>query len=79
MTAFEGSPAYTAEKEAVRQAVNAWIRSSKAFDAVVDFDAVTRDAASPTKLKATFDSGDHIHLNDAGYAAMAAAIPLSAL
>lgn len=79
MTAFAGSPAYTAEKEAVRQAVNHWIRTSKAFDAVVDFDALTRDAHTPEKLKPEFDGGDHIHLNDAGYAAMAAGIPLSAL
>lgn len=79
MTAFDGSPAFTAEKEAVRQAVNHWIRTSKAFDAVVDFDAVTRDAQSPARLKPEFDGGDHIHLNDAGYEAMAASIPLSTL
>lgn len=79
MTPFEGSPAFTADKEAVRSAVNAWIRSSGAFDAVVDFDAVTRDAKNPLKLKAEFDSGDHIHLNDAGYDAMASAIDLSHL
>lgn len=79
MTAFAGSPAFTPEKEAVRQAVNSWIRNSNAFDAVVDFDAVTRDPQKPDQLKPAFNGGDHIHLNDAGYDAMAAAIPLSKL
>ena len=60
--------------EAKRQAVNAWIRTSGAFDAVIDFDAVLRDPAEPRRLQARFDSGDHIHPNDAGFAAMAAAI-----
>jgi lysophospholipase L1-like esterase len=79
MTPFEGSPAFVKEKEAVRSAVNAWIRSSGAFDAVVDFDAATRDPQNPLKLKAGFNGGDWIHLNDAGYEAMAAAIDLSKL
>ncbi len=79
MTPFEGSPAYTKDKEAVRAAANAWIRTSGAFDAVVDFDAVTRDPQNPQKLKAAFNGGDYIHLNDAGYDAMASAIDLSQL
>jgi lysophospholipase L1-like esterase len=79
MTPFEGSSAYTKDKEAVRAAVNTWIRTSGAFDAVVDFDAATRDAQNPLKLKAEFNGGDHIHLNDAGYDAMASAIDLSQL
>jgi lysophospholipase L1-like esterase len=79
MTPFEGSPAFTKDKEAVRAAVNTWIRTGGAFDAVVDFDAATRDTKNPLKLKAEFDSGDHIHLNDAGYDAMASAIDLSHL
>ncbi len=79
MTPFEGSPAFTAEKEAVREAANSWIRSSGAFDAVVDFDAVARDPKDPKKLKPEFDGGDHVHLNDAGYSAMASAIDLSQL
>ncbi len=79
MTPFEGSPAYTKEKEAVRAAANAWIRSSGAFDAVVDFDATTRDPQNPLKLRPEFNGGDWIHLNDAGYEAMAAAIDLSKL
>lgn len=63
--------------EALRQAVNAWIRDSGTFDAVVDFDAVTRDPANPERLHPDYDSGDFIHPNDAGNAAMANAIDLS--
>ena len=62
--------------EAMRQEVNAWIRSSGKFDAVVDFDAVTRDPADPERLHPDFDAGDFIHPNDAGNAAMADAIDL---
>jgi lysophospholipase L1-like esterase len=65
------------ETEGLRQAVNRWIRTSGKFDAVVDFDAVTRDPADPARLRPDFDSGDHIHPNDAGNAAMAEAIDLS--
>jgi lysophospholipase L1-like esterase len=79
MTPFAGSPAFRPEKEAVRMAVNSWIRTSGAFDAVVDFDAVTRDPNKPDQLRSEFDGGDHIHLSDAGYEAMAAAINLSTL
>lgn len=74
MTPFYGAPYYTDVGEAKREAVNQWIRTSKAFDAVVDFDAATRDPNDPKKLQAAFDSCDHLHPNDAGYQAMAAAI-----
>jgi lysophospholipase L1-like esterase len=60
----------------MRQQVNQWIRGSREFDAVVDFDAATRDPGRPTRLRAEFDSGDHIHPNDAGNKAMADAIEL---
>lgn len=63
--------------EADRVAVNAWIRAH--FDAVIDFDAVTRDPARPDHLAPAFDSGDGLHLSPAGYRAMADAIPLSLL
>ena len=59
--------------EAKRQEVNAWIRGSVAFDAVVDFDKMLRDPEQPSKLSAAFDSGDHLHPNDRGYRAMAEA------
>jgi lysophospholipase L1-like esterase len=59
-----------------RQAINAWIRAPGNFDAVIDFDAATRDPAQPEKMLAAFDSGDHLHPSPAGYRAMADAIPL---
>jgi len=80
LTPFEGTtlPRYfTAGGEVKRQVVNAWIRTSKAYDAVIDFDRATRDPANPARLSAAFDSGDHLHPNDAGYKAMAEAIDLS--
>jgi lysophospholipase L1-like esterase len=64
------------EGEAKRQAVNAWIRTSGAFDAVIDFDATVRDPANPTKILPAYDVGDHLHPNDAGYRAMANAVDL---
>jgi lysophospholipase L1-like esterase len=73
-----GGAGYARENgEAIRDAVNQWIRSSGAFDAVVDFEAATRDASDPKRLQAAFDPGDHLHPNNAGYEAMANAIELS--
>ena len=76
---FEGTfaPYYTAEGEITRQAVNDWIRSSGTFDAVIDFDQVLGDPAHPTRMLPEYDSGDHLHPNDAGYQAMANAIDLA--
>jgi lysophospholipase L1-like esterase len=65
---------HNAETEAMRQAVNDWIRSSGKLDAVADFDAATRDPRAPERLRPELDSGDHIHPNDAGNAAMVEAI-----
>ena len=65
---------HNAETEAMRQAVNDWIRTSGKLDAVADFDAATRDPRAPERLRPEFDSGDHIHPNDAGNAAMVEAI-----
>ena len=62
--------------EAARQTVNDWIRTSGKFDAVIDFDAVVRDPAHMTNLQSAYDSGDHLHLNVAGYKKMAEAIDL---
>jgi lysophospholipase L1-like esterase len=75
ITAFEGSPDYTPQGEADRQAMNAFIRSG-AFDGVVDFDAVTRDPARPTHLLADVESSGHLHPSDAGYKVMGDAVPL---
>lgn len=80
--ALQGTPLeghFSPQKDEVRQAVNRWIRESGAFDAVVDFDALLRDPAHPSRLRAAMDSGDHLHPGDAGYKAMAAAIDLQAL
>ena len=77
LTPFEGAGYFYPGGEAVRQAVNQWIRSSGAFDGVIDFDAVIRDPATPSKMRAEFDSGDHLHPNDAGYKAMGQAVDLA--
>ena len=69
--------AFTAQGEAARQAINAWIRHGAPYDAIIDFDAALRDAAQPERMQARFDSGDHIHPNDAGYGEMAKTIPLA--
>jgi lysophospholipase L1-like esterase len=78
LTPFEGvnPPYFSPEGEIKREAVNQWIRSSGEFDAVIDFEAVVRDPTHPTRLAPKFDSGDHLHPNDAGYTAMANSIDL---
>jgi lysophospholipase L1-like esterase len=76
LTPFEGAAYWTAEGEAKRQALNHWIRTSRAYDAVVDFDAAVRDPDRPARVHARYDSGDHLHLNVRGYEALANAIDL---
>ncbi len=76
---FQGAGSYTAAGEATREAVNTWIRTSGAFDGVIDFDAVMRDPADPLRLNPAYDSGDHLHPDDTGYQAMADAISLQML
>ena len=76
---YHGAGYYSPAGEAIREAVNAWIRTSGAFDGVVDFDAAMRDPADPLRLNPAYDSGDHLHPNDAGYQAMADAISLDML
>ncbi|MGP4046100.1 SGNH/GDSL hydrolase family protein [Streptomyces sp. 2A115] len=66
----------TPENEAARQTFNHWLRTSGEYDGVVDFDAALRDPAEPDQLLAAYDSGDHLHPNDAGREAMARAVPL---
>jgi len=68
---------FSAEKEAQRKILNQWIRSSHAFDEVIDFEKVLLDPADPEIIRPAFDCGDHIHPNDAGYEAMANSIDLS--
>jgi lysophospholipase L1-like esterase len=76
---FEGTTIpdyYTPVGEQTRQAVNAWIRTSGEYDGVIDFEAAVKDPKQPSKILAEYDSGDHLHPGDAGYAAMAAAVDL---
>ncbi len=68
---------YTDGGEEQRQVVNQWIRTSNAYDAVIDFDKAIRDPNKPTRILPAYDSGDNLHPNDAGYKAMADAINLS--
>jgi lysophospholipase L1-like esterase len=83
LTPFEGAfvpgtpfPLYSPENELKRRKVNQWIRTSGAFDAVIDFDRVLRNPNAPTRLLSKYDSGDHVHPNDDGYQAMADAVDL---
>jgi len=79
ITPFEDSHYFVPQGELVRQSVNLWIRTSGAFDGVVDFDAALRDSAHPARIAPSLERGDHLHPNDEGYAAMAAAIDLTLL
>nr|WP_203694877.1 GDSL-type esterase/lipase family protein [Catellatospora coxensis] len=76
---FQGFTSWTPGKENTRLAVNAYLRDSDQFDDVIDVDAVLRDPDASGKLRAAFDSGDHIHPNDAGNEAIAKAVPLDLL
>ena len=69
--------AWNARREAVREAVNAWIRESGAFDAVVDFDAALRDPENTLRMLPKYDCGDHLHPSDLGYRTMGDAIDLA--
>ena len=77
MTPYQGSGYYSTAGEATREAVNQWIRTSGEFDAVIDFDKVVRNPANPLQFLPAYNSGDHLHPNDAGYLAMANSIDLS--
>lgn len=76
LTPYEGANYYTAEGEAKRQALNEWIRTSKAYDGVIDFDAAIRDPGRPARTLPKYDPGDHLHANGDGYRVMAEAIDL---
>jgi len=76
ITAFGGSSYATPQAEQARQTVDNWIRTGGRFDAVIDFDAVTRDPNDPSRLSQQSDSGDHLHPADAGYKAMGDSIDL---
>ncbi len=79
LTPFEGTVFkgyYSPDKEKERKRLNDWIRTSGAFDGVIDFEKAVADPANPTHMLADYDSGDHLHPNDAGYKAMGEAINL---
>jgi len=77
LTPYEAAGYYTEQGEEIRSAVNQFIRTSKLFDGVVDFEAATRDPQALKHIRPDFDPGDHLHPNDAGYEAMANAIDLA--
>ena len=77
MLPFRDAFFFTEEKERTRQSINAWIRSGGAFDGVIDFDAVVRDPGDSSALRPEFDTGDHLHPNNAAYRAMGQAVDLS--
>lgn len=74
---YEGAAYYSEEGEAVRLAINAWIRDSGEFDGVLDFDAVLRDPSHPSRMADGLHSGDFLHGSDAGYEALAESIDLA--
>ncbi|WP_327432742.1 SGNH/GDSL hydrolase family protein [Streptomyces sp. NBC_01236] len=79
ITPYGGHQAYTRAREAVRQAVNAVIRTRGLFDEVADFDATVRDPSHPNRILPAYDPGDHLHFNDAGMKALADTIDLRTL
>lgn len=76
---FQGAEVHTERSERIRAAVNTWIRTGGEFDAVADFAAALADPADPNRLATQYDSGDHLHPNEAGYRAMAEAVDLARL
>ncbi len=76
LTPYKGAGYYSEKGEAVRSALNQWIRTSGTFDGVADFDQVTRDPENPQQYLPKYDHGDHLHPSDAGYEAMGNALDL---
>ncbi len=77
LTPYVGAAYATDQGEAIREAVNDWIRISHAYDAVIDFDAAVQDPANKKQILASYNIRDHLHPNDVGYKAMAAAVDLA--
>lgn len=77
LTPYQGCGYYSTDGEAVRGAVNEWIRTSHTLDGFADFDKAVRDPQNPLRFASQYDSGDHLHPKDAGYQAMANAIDLT--
>jgi len=74
---YDGAMYYSADGEAARQTINTWIRTSGAFDGVLDFAAALSDPAKPTQIRDGLHFGDHLHGSDAGYRVLADSIDLS--
>ncbi|HWD62612.1 MAG TPA: SGNH/GDSL hydrolase family protein [Humibacter sp.] len=74
---YGGSEMYSPDGDQAREHVNSWIRTSRAFDGVLDFDAIWRDPADPTSIRHDLHMGDHLHGNDAGYKALAESVELA--
>jgi len=79
LTPFHGARYWTPAGEAKREAINRWIRTSGAFDGVIDFATAVAEPGDPEQLAPAYDSGDHLHPNAAGYRAMARAVDLATL
>jgi lysophospholipase L1-like esterase len=77
LTPYVGAAYASDQGEAMREAVNQWIRTSGAYDAVIDFDAAVQDPANPKQIRPAYNIRDHLHPNDDGYKAMAEAVDLS--
>jgi len=77
MLPFKGSEFYSFKRDTIRRTVNEWIRTSRVFDSTIDFDAIMRDPRDPLHMDPRFDSGDHLHPNDAGYNTMGNSVNLS--
>ena len=77
ITPFGGSNYDGADHQNARATVNDWIRNGGKFDAVIDLDVAVQDPANPMNLAAAYDTGDHLHLNPAGYQKVADAIDLA--
>jgi lysophospholipase L1-like esterase len=76
---YKGASYFTQDGEHSREQINAWIRANKTIDGVVDFDMAMRNPADPLTMNPAYDSGDHLHPNDAGYKAMANAVDVDQL
>jgi lysophospholipase L1-like esterase len=79
LTPYQGASYYSAAGEVIREAANQFIRQSGEFDGVIDFDKTTRDPDNPNVFLPRYDSGDHLHPNDAGYQAMGDAVKINQL
>ncbi|MEU9952853.1 SGNH/GDSL hydrolase family protein [Streptomyces sp. NPDC047939] len=76
---YEGQGNWTPARNAVREHVNTMIRAGGVFDEFLDFDLAARDPSRPSRLLPAYDSGDHLHLNDAGYQRLGSLVDVASL